>query len=140
MVDWINRNAQTMSKRFSQETKEKAREMRVSGMSYVNIAKEFGCSPSCVRFWCDWKARAENSQRMSVNVRNRKLKMKASPHNRDMIIALYTFVAQYNEQHGTTYQVDHIVPCHLGGEHSLENLRILPQELNNTGRPKSKKE
>jgi len=127
-----------MAKRFSKETKEKARAMRASGMTYVDIAAEVGCTATCARYWCDWKARAENHQRMTVNSTSRMNKMQVSPHDKDIIVSLYAFVAQYNEQHGTTYEVDHIVPSRLGGEHSLENLRILPQGINRTGRPKKK--
>ena len=127
-----------MAKRFSQETKEKARTMRLSGMSYIAIAQEIGCTNTCVRYWCDWKARAENQQRMSVNTWTRSSKMEVAKQDKDITIALYAFVAQYNEQHGTDYEIDHINSVHLGGTHSIDNLRILPRRANRTGRPKRK--
>ena len=125
-----------MAKRFSQATKEKARAMRLSGMTYVAIARELGCTPPCVRYWCDWKARAENHQRMAVNALTRSRRMDVVAEHSEIVTALYSFVTQWNEKHGTGYEMDHIIPCHAGGDHTIENLRIVPQEKNRPGRPR----
>jgi hypothetical protein len=126
-----------MAKRFSQQTKEKARTLRAAGMTYVAIAEELGCTPPCVRYWCDARARAENQQRMSVNGKERSRKMPIVAEDEDIVIGLYDFVNQWNDLHGTDFEVDHIIPCHAGGEHSIKNLRILPRSLNRTGRPRN---
>ena len=129
-----------MPKRFSQQTKEKARSMRASGMTYVDIAKEVGCTAPCVRYWCDWRARAENHQRMTVKSHCRSRRMDVAEEHSEIIIALYSFINQWNEENDTDYEMDHIIPCHAGGSHTIENLRIVPRRLNRTGRPKRKSE
>ena len=108
-------------------------------MTYVDIAAEFGCTAPCARYWCDDMARAENHQRMSVNSTGRTTeRMQVVHHDKEIITALYAFVIQYNEQHGTDYEVDHIIPAFKGGVHEITNLRILPRKMNRTGRPKKK--
>lgn len=127
-----------MAKRFSRQTKEKARAMRASGATYAGIAREIGCTAACVRYWCDVKARAENNQRMTVNNQRRNHLMAVVEDDRPIMVALYAFVIQWNEDHGTYYEVDHIVPAHKGGKHKIDNLRILPMSTNRTGRPRKR--
>ena len=138
-----------MAKRFSQETKEKARSMRLSGMMYVDIAKELGCTAPCVRYWCDENANILNREKSLIRARD--------PENKDAMLAaigahrcgqsykdigaeerlgieaLYR-TAREMSQGELFFEVDHIVPVSKGGEHRIWNLRIIPRWMNRTGR------
>ena len=109
-------------------------------MTYVDIAKEIGCTRPCVRYWCDDQARAENHQRMSVNSTARNHKMAVKEEDKGIITALYALVIRWNEQHGTDYEVDHIIPACHGGEHRINNLRIVTMRQNRTGRQRETKD
>ena len=123
---------QTMSKRFSKQAKEKAKAMRAAGMTYVAIAKELGCSPPCVRYWCDPKGYAEVWDREST----RRAKKEASDRVDSQAMQLLFIAArEITETTGVPHDVDHIIPIHKGGEHTLSNLRIIPRWMNRTGAP-----
>lgn len=142
-----------MAKRFSSETKEKAKAMRAQGMSYVAIAEEIGCTSPCVRYWCDTQARVGNGGRADSEW---KRVSKTSAYNnhydglrrtstdcselsraeRDAIIALYELARKISSETGEPYEVDHIKPVKDGGEHRIWNLRIVPRFMNRTGRPR----
>lgn len=140
-----------MAKRYSEETKEKARAMRASGMTYVDIAKEIGCTKPCVRFWCDENARALNHEKALIRYQDPENKdvMLATvgarrcgqnykdigPEERLGIEALYR-TAREMSQGDLFFEVDHIVPVSKGGEHRIWNLRIMPRHMNRTGRPR----
>jgi len=143
-----------MAKRFSEETKEKGRAMRASGMTYVAIAKEIGCTAPCARLWCDEHARVENGGRAKedwVRVSHqegykahmdglKRTGAKASDISdaeASAIISVYTTAKILSESSGYPHEVDHIVPVRKGGEHRIWNLRILPRYMNRTGRPKN---
>lgn len=122
-----------MSKRFSQQTKEKARAMRASGMTYVDIAKEIGCTAPCARYWCDAGAYAEAWNRASA----RRAKKQASDEVDSQAMQLLFQAAQsISDATGVPHEVDHIVPISKGGEHTLSNLRIIPRWMNRTGAPR----
>lgn len=63
--------------RHSEETKQKAREMRAAGMSYIAIGKVIGASKDTIRLWCDAEAQAKledyrkaNSERIKEYMRD----------------------------------------------------------------------
>lgn len=62
------RQAKSKKKRFSpnwpEETKQRARDLREQGMSFNAIAKEIGCSPNSVRYWCDPKLAEDRNRRV----------------------------------------------------------------------------
>jgi hypothetical protein len=123
-----------MAKRFSQETKEKARAMRASGMTYVEIAGEIGCTAPCVRYWCDDGAR-ELALAASSSWRCGQAYSELSEEERLGIESLYR-TANKMSQGDLFFEVDHITPVSKGGEHRIWNLRIIPRRMNRTGRPK----
>ena len=133
MVDCDQKKKQTMAKRFSRETKEKARTMRASGMTYVDIAREIGCTAPCVRYWCDENAYAEVWNKFS----QRRTKKRASDEvDREAMSFLFKAAQTISEETGVPHEVDHIIPIEKGGEHTISNLRIIPRWMNRTGRPK----
>lgn len=140
-----------MAKRFSQETKEKARTMRASGMTYVDIAKGLGCTAPCARYWCDEQARVENGGRAKadwVRVSHKEgyrshmdgLRRTGTSSNDipevevSAIQGIYSLCTQLTKESGYPHEVDHIVPVSQGGEHRIWNLRIVPRFMNRTGR------
>ena len=142
-----------MAKRFTQETKEKAKAMRASGMSYVAIAKEFGCTAPCARYWCDTQARINGGGRAELGWKrisseqgyyNHKEGLKRCgqlasdlmPGEAEAIIAIYSTAKQLSDSSGYPHEVDHIVPVKDGGEHRIWNLRVVPRYMNRTGAPK----
>lgn len=141
-----------MSKRFSKQTKEKARAKRAAGMTYVAIAKELGCSPACVRYWCDAQARYNNGGRVEEDWARKTHQQGYAEHaarlkqvgtdaglipeaEHQAMISLYAICKKLSKESGYPHEVDHIKPVHLGGEHRIWNLRIVPRYMNRTGRP-----
>jgi len=120
-----------MAKRFSQQTKEKARAMRASGMTYVDIAKEIGCSAPCARYWCDAQAYAEVWDKEN---RRRAKKQASEAVDSQAMQILFQTAQAISDATGVPHEVDHIVPICKGGEHTLSNLRIIPRWMNRTGR------
>lgn len=140
-----------MAKRFSEQTKEKARAMRASGMTYIKIAEEIGCTAPCVRYWCDVNARANNGGKADENWVRKTYQEGYETHMSNLkrcgsasasisqaehmaIISLYTACKKLSQESGYPHEVDHIKPVSKGGEHRIWNLRILPRHMNRRGR------
>ena len=127
--------------------------MRNMGYSYGEIAKEFGKNPSAIRqsvlayhdptFNTRWNAsrtsgasylktnptaKATNTHltRMhSIGIRDEYVA------NEEKVIAIYELAYRLTKETGIEYQVDHIRPIDKGGEHSVENLQVIPATKNN---------
>lgn len=109
--------------------------MRASGMTYADIAKEVGCTPACVRYWCNSQAYAEVWDRESAR---RAQKLISDEADSQAMQFLFQTAQAISDATGVPHEVDHIVPIREGGEHTLSNLRIIPRRFNRTGRPSSR--
>ena len=68
----------------------------------------------------------------------RRLKKEASDAVDSQAMQILFQTAQaISDATGVPHEVDHIVPIHKGGEHTLSNLRIIPRWMNRSGRPSS---
>lgn len=128
-----------MPKRYPQEWKDQAIEMRASGMTYKAIAEHFGVEKSTPEHWCKPERRAWNSARNSRTTKarreNRPVHVELNEQEKQAMINLYLRAEQLSASLGTTYEVDHIIPAHKGGIHHPSNMRIVPRRQNRTGRP-----
>ena len=102
-------------------------------MTYAEIARVIGCTATCVRYWCDPKAYAEVWDRYNTT----RAKKEASDRVDSDAMKIMFETARIISQHtGVPYEVDHIVPIHKGGEHTMSNIRIIPSWMNRTGAPR----
>lgn len=100
-------------------------------MTYVEIAREIGCTAPCARYWCDSKAYAEVWNRESTR---RAKKESSDAVDSEAMQILFQAAQTISDTTGVPHEVDHIVPICKGGEHRLWNLRIVPRHMNRTGR------
>jgi transposase-like protein len=132
-----------MPKRYPEELKQKARELRAGGMTYQAVAEQLGVTGQSVQYWCKPEARAWNTARCSrtckVRGKYRPAYVELNDREKQAMINLYLRAEQLSASLGTAYEVDHIIPAHKGGIHHPSNMRIVPRKQNRTGRPHKKK-
>ena len=120
--------------------KEDAISMLRHGLSYSEIADEIscGCSVDMVKDWVhqhDWSMAkvvvARGFTRTSTD------RSSVSPAELEAMTMIYYTARILTRETGEPYEVDHIVEICEGGQHVIENLRIVPRHANRRG-PKKK--
>lgn len=126
-----------MPKRYPEELKQKARELRATGMTYQAVAEQLGVTGQSVQYWCKPEFRAWNSARNSRTSKGRTagqpVYVELNEREKQAMINLYLRAEQLSASLDRVYEVDHIIPAHKGGIHHPSNMRIVPRKENRRG-------
>ena len=132
-----------MPKRYPQEWKDQAIEMRASGMTYKAIAEHFGVEASTPQHWCKPERRAWNTARNSRTAKPRgeykPVYVELNEREKQAMINLYLRAEQLSASLDRVYEVDPIIPAYKGGIHHPSNMRIVPRKENRRGGGRTKK-
>ena len=109
------------------------------GLSVPEIASEIacGCSEDIVRSWI--KSYDLRLAKAAVNrgfTRTGTTRNSVSKAELDAMTSIYCVSRVLSRESGEPYEVDHIIEVQDGGQHVLENLRIVPRHMNRRGYPK----